>query len=74
MLEFDDGSSLSVRLDQGSGSWIIGEGNRPLRFDFDASPVHQVNALVALESEVSILNARHPSPLTLTWAAGRKDP
>ncbi|PHP28719.1 hypothetical protein CJ301_05725 [Limimaricola cinnabarinus] len=70
-LQFEDGSCVSVRLDQGLGSWRVQEAGRDPFFDFEASANKQVEAISCLNREVLFSNPRYPTPVTVSWEASR---
>ncbi len=68
-LEFDDGSRVTVHLDQGLGPWRTA-GHRPIPFDGQATIVVQVAALAKVRTDVEMQDkGLMPSPICVTWNA-----
>lgn len=66
-LEFDDGSRVTVHLDQGLGSWRT-TGHRPVPFDGQAPVAAQVAALAKVRTNVEMQDSGiAPSPIWVTW-------
>jgi hypothetical protein len=67
LIDFADGSSVTIYLDQGLGAWRTA-GRRPVRFDGAADVARQVAELKRVDTDVEIQEkGEHASPLWITW-------
>jgi DEAD/DEAH box helicase domain-containing protein len=66
-LNFDDGSSITVFLDQGLGAWRTAS-SRPIRFDLSASAQSQAKELLGLSFDIAIQEGGTiSSPIWVSW-------
>jgi len=66
-LDFADGGSVTIFLDQGLGAWRTA-GRRPVRFDGQAEATRQVAELKRIETDIEMQGGgAHASPLWITW-------
>ena len=66
-LSFEDGSSVSVFLDQGLGAWRTGS-SRALRFDQSATAQQQSKELLRMQFDVVLQEGgKIPSPIWVSW-------
>jgi hypothetical protein len=66
-LDFADGSSVTIFLDQGLGAWRTA-GRRPVRFKGEADATRQVAELKRIETDIEMQGGgAYASPLWITW-------
>ena len=66
-LEWEDGASWLLRLDQGFGFWVT---DRSERFPFDRSTDEQSRTLLTIKPRVQGRSLEHPSILYLGGVIG----
>ena len=66
-LNFEDGSSVSVFLDQGLGAWRTNSA-RTIKFDQSATAQQQSKDLLRLQFDVVLQEGgKIPSPIWVSW-------